>query len=128
MRENDVLLVVVEMMPKHATRMVKRLIVFKFSVLTSDMCKPNPREMMYVLIETAIVRDSWRAGKQWRSRIGIALRLTHDMIRKWSSHHKPLQRHSLQYTRRNNMTPAAAVKPQPTPLRRAPPTLPIAAR
>lgn len=39
----EVLLVVVAMIPKAATRIVLRLIFFKFSSLIVDMCWPNPR-------------------------------------------------------------------------------------
>ena len=50
----DDLLVVVAMMPNVATRMVLRLIVLRFSSLMVQTWFPNPRETMYVLIDTAM--------------------------------------------------------------------------
>ena len=43
-RANDVLLVVVAMMPNVATRIVSRLIILRFSVLIVEMWLPNPRD------------------------------------------------------------------------------------
>lgn len=55
--ENDALLRVVAMMPNVATRIVKRLMVLRFSALMVQMWLPNPRDTMYVSIDTAMTND-----------------------------------------------------------------------
>lgn len=55
---NDVLPVVVAMIPKAATMMVFNWIFCKFSSLMVAMCWPKPSETIYELMLTAITKEN----------------------------------------------------------------------
>lgn len=73
---NDVFPVVVAIMPKHATRIVLRLIVLRFSALMVSICRPKPSETMYVLMLTEMTRDSCSIRTPWLVKQSTCLMVT----------------------------------------------------